>query len=284
MYLSPDGETLFTSMPTDDEITYLPGYILIFSKDGEELDKIKVDAHGFNLEFTSDSEAIVHFSSEKGMTPVKGRFERENSGKWSLKMMKDKIEQSNPFGAGLNEKELPHYQLIRTDKKKYLLSTQDQQIELKLTAAIYEAYETEGGKLVIRIGTRLVSIYDQQLEKVLEIKEQESIQSVSIGQNSLVILSKGEIRGYNHNGELLWRFSAIPKSVESKVTWHPEEHMYLWIVSNNQETIVAAISEEGSVLRSQSFNKAEYHYSITTDTETQTFVAQSNEVIRIYHI
>ncbi|MDM5332137.1 ornithine cyclodeaminase [Ureibacillus composti] len=285
MYLSPDGETLFTSMPTDDEITYLPGYILIFSKDGEELDKIKVDAHGFDLDFTSsDSEAIVHFSSEQGKTPVKGRFERDDSGKWSLIIVKDKIEQSNPFGAGLNEKELPHYKLIRTDKKKYLLSTENQQIELKLAAAIYEAYETVEGKLVVRIGTRLVSFYDQQLEKALEIKEQESIQSLSIGQNSLVILSKGEIRGFNHSGELLWRFSAIPKSTESKVTWQPEEHVYLWIVSNNQETIVAAISEEGTVLRSQSFNKAEYPYSITTDPETQTFVAQSNEVIRIYHI
>ena len=286
LYLSPDGETLFTSMPTETEITYLPGYILTYSKDGKALEKFKVNAHGFDMEFTSDSHAIVRFASDRGEQSQTGLFEHNQTGKWSLKLMNDEAieEMLYSFGAGLNEMELPIYKLRRTDKKKYLLSARDREIELKLTAAIYEAYETIEGNLVIRTGRRLVSFYNENLTKVLEIKEQENIQEISIGKNSLVILTKGEIKGWNYNGELIWRFSSIPKSYDSNVTWHSGKNIYLWIVSNNLETIVASILEDGTVLRSQAFNKTEYHRQIVADWELNTFLAQTNELISIYDI
>lgn len=282
LYLSPDGETLFTSIPSEDEITYLPGYILTYSKGGKLSGKFKVNAHGFHLEFTSDSKAIVDFAHERGEASYKGVFERNQIGKWLLKNAVEANEFA--FGAGLNEMELPTYKLTRIDKKKYILSTNNGQIDLKLSAAIYEAYETSEAKLVIRTGRRLVAFYNDQLTKILEIKEQENIQSVCLGQNSLVILTKDEIRGFNYNGELKWRYSSIPKSHDLNVTWHPGKNIYLWIISNNLETIVASISEDGAVLKSQSFDKNEYHRQIIAQPEFHTFLAQTNDLICIYSI
>jgi hypothetical protein len=281
LYLSPDGETLFTSMPSEDEITYLPGYILTYSKDGKLTGEFKVNAHGFNLEFTSDSKAIVNFAYERGEPPYKGVFERNQIGKWLLKTGEAN---EYTFGAGLNEMVLPTFKLKRMDKKQYLLSTKNHQVELKLSAAIYEAYETTDSKLLIRTGRRLVSFYNNQLVKVMEIKEQENIQSVCLGRNSLVILTKNEIRGFNYDGELKWRYSSIPKSHDPNVTWHPGKNSYLWIVSNNLETIVASISEDGTVSRSQSFDTNEYHRQIIAYPEFHAFLAQTNELISIYSI
>ena len=68
------------------------------------------------------------------------------------------------FGAGLNDISLPNFRLKRTDKKKYELENRNSKIELKFSAAIYEAYETPEHNLVLRIGTRLVSFYNMNLE------------------------------------------------------------------------------------------------------------------------
>jgi hypothetical protein len=286
LFLSPDGEVLFTSIPSGAEITYLPGHIVTFSKDGQQLNKFKVDAHGFNLDFISEDRGIVHFASERGEKSATGIFERDSKGKWKLKTIEPDVkgEEQNVFGAGLNDVKLPNFKLKRTDKKKYELESQVNKTELKLSAAIYEAYETPENNLVLRIGTRLVSFYNKNLEKVLVIKEQENIQSVTVGPNSLVIVTKGGVKGYNYKGEVIWRYSPLPKAYESSVTWIPNKNIYLWVVSNNLETIVAAISEKGTVLKSHSFNKNNYHRSILVYPEESCFVAQTNEVIQCYSI
>ncbi|OXL91409.1 ornithine cyclodeaminase [Bacillus sp. KbaB1] len=286
LFLSLDGEVLFTSIPSGSEITYLPGHIVTYSKDGQQLDKFKVDAHGFNLDFISEDRAIVHFASDRGEKSVSGIFEIDGKGKWRLKINESDVESEkrNVFGAGLNDVSLPNFRLKRTDKKKYELESRNSKIELKFSAAIYEAYETMEHNLVLRIGTRLLSFYNTDLEKILEVKEQESIQSVTLGSSSLVVVTKAEVKGYNYQGEVLWRYSALPKAFESRVLWIPSKNIYLWIVSNNLETIVAAIHENGNVLKSHSFNKNSYHHSILVYPEECCFVAQINEIIQGYSI
>lgn len=286
LFLSLDGEVLFTSIPSGAEITYLPGYIVTYSKNGQQLDKFKVDAHGFNLDFISEDRGIVHFASDRGEKSASGIFERDSKGKWKLKINELDVEseERNVFGAGLNDVKLPNFRLKRTDKKKYELESQGNKTELKFSAAIYEAYETPENNLVLRIGTRLVSLYNKKLEKVLEVKEQESIQSVTVGPNSLVFVTKVEVKGYNYKGEVLWRYSPLPKAFESSVTWVQNKNIYLWVVSNNLETIVAAIYETGTVLKSHSFNKNSYHRSILVYPEECCFIAQTNEAIQGYSI
>lgn len=245
-----------------------------------------MDAHGFNLDFISEDRAIVHFASDRGEKSVSGIFEIDGKGKWRLKINESDVESEkrNVFGAGLNDVSLPNFRLKRTDKKKYELESRNSKIELKFSAAIYEAYETMEHNLVLRIGTRLLSFYNTDLEKILEVKEQESIQSVTLGSSSLVVVTKAEVKGYNYQGEVLWRYSALPKAFESRVLWIPSKNIYLWIVSNNLETIVAAIHENGNVLKSHSFNKNSYHHSILVYPEECCFVAQTNEIIQGYSI
>ena len=72
---------------------------------------------------------------------------------------------------------------------------------------------------------------------------------MTLGSSSLVVVTKAEVKGYNYQGEVLWRYSPLPKAFESRVIWVPNKNIYLWIVSNNLETIVAAIHENGNVLK-----------------------------------
>ena len=80
------------------------------------------------------------------------------------------------------------------------------------------------------------------------------------------------------------RYSYIPKSFDSNVTWHSGKNIYLWIVSNNLKTVVASILEDGTVLRIDAFNKTEYHRPIVAEWKINTFLAQTNDLIRIYDI
>ncbi|MBA4602683.1 ornithine cyclodeaminase [Thermoactinomyces mirandus] len=286
LFLSPDGEVIFTSLPSGEEITWLPGYIVTYSKDGQQLDQFKVDAHEFNLEFMSEDRGIVLFAAERGEKPVSGIFERDRKGKWNLKINEPDVEneEQNVFGAGLNDVELPNFHIKKIDKKIYELESPVNKTELKLSAAVYEAYESPEKKLVLRTGKRRILFYNKKLEKILELKEQENIQSVTLGHNSLVVVTKGEVKGYTYEGEVLWRYSPLPKAYESRTAWVPNKKIYVWIVSNNSETIVAAISEEGTILKSHSFDKNLYHRSILVDPEESCFVAQTNEVIQGYTI
>lgn len=256
----------------------------MISKDGEINEKIKVENHGFHLEFTTDSRALIHYATESGQTPVKGILNKDYFGKWSLRNLENGIEKKNDFGQGINKIKVGEYQITRTDKKKYDIESSVHKQELKLPAAIYEAYEILGNHLVLRIGTRMVAFYNQSIEKVGDVKEEENIQAVCPGDNTFVVVTKAEIKGYDYTGEVVWRYSAIPKASEARVYWFKNLKLYLWIVSNNIESIVAFIEESGKVLKSQAFDKKEYHRSILVSVDDGWFVAQTNSEIQIYEV
>lgn len=282
MYLSLDGEHIFTSMPSEAEITYMPGHLLVFTKEGKEVAKIKVPAHGFNLEFVSNREARIWLASESRESSVRGLLQLDSNKKWEFIQIEEDMA-SEEFGAGLHHFETSNYTLERTDKKKYLLATHGKEKELKLGAAIYEAYEVNN-QLLIRTGTRALQFYNENFEKVMEIKGEESISSVVLGTEGFVVVTKKEVKGYDFEGKVLWRYGTIPKSYESKVIWINTLERYIWVLSNSHETIVASISEDGKVFNSQSFDMKLYHRTPIVSVENECFVVQTNGSIEAYSI
>lgn len=280
LFISPDGEYVFTSVPSGTEITYLPGHLQVFTNDGEDAGKLKVPAHGFTLSFTSNETATIRLSSEKGVKPVEGLLRLKPSKKWEfIQVEEDGL--GAEFGAGLNEVKTDSYTLTRTDKKKYVLKTKDKELELKLSAAIYEAYETNE-KLVFRTGTRFIAFYNKQLEKEMEIKETDTITSVVLGGSGFVVVTKKEVKGCNIEGQVIWRYSPLPKTNVSIVEWMPSKNLYVWVASNNLESIVSSINEDGKVINSQSFDKSQHHRVPIASAEQECFVIQTNACIQAY--
>jgi len=283
LYASPDKLTIFTSVPSKDQVTYEPGHIQIFSNEGKLLNKIKVDAHGFDLNFISDDTAIVKFPTEDSKIQ-QGIFKLSESGKWELTIPQHNVESEiYPFGRGLHMYKSENFKLERIDKKKYNLISNKNKLQLNPNAAVYQAIETSEGQLAFLIGTRLISFYNQALKKTWEIKENKAIQTFAVGNNSTAIMTKEEIRCYDEEGRLKWRYSSLPKS-EGTITWYPNSKLYLWAISNSNEKIVAAITEQGNVVKSQLFKTAEYHRDILTYPNQDTFIAQTNSQIEIFRL
>lgn len=283
LYLSPDGNYIFTSVPKDVEITYLPGELLILAKDGEEAGRIKVPAHGFTLDFTTEESANIELAGETAGDVVRGVLRLNYNKKWEFIEQKGDF-LSSPFGAGLNKGKTTNFSLKRTDKKKYILATKDKEVELKLSAAVYEFYEVKNRRLVLRTGTRIVTIYNENLDKIMEVKEAENITSVVVANNGFAVVTKKEVKGYNFEGELSWNYSALPKAYESTVVWNPNSQQYVWVVSNNIQTVIATISESGVIVHSQSFDKRLYHRQPIVSVEKGWFVVQTNDVIEAYKL
>lgn len=77
----------------------------------------------------------------------------------------------------------------------------------------------------------------------------------------------------------MWKYSPLPKTYESWIHWIPLSCLYVWIVVNNLETVVATLTEAGKVQNSQSFTKQDYHRPVLISSEQLRFVVQSNEPI-----
>ena len=283
LYASPDKSTIFTSVPSKDQVTYEPGHIHIFSNEGNILKKIKVDAHGFDLNFISDDTAIIKFPTEDRKFK-RGIFKLSENGEWELTIPEHDVESALfPFGRGLHFFESKYFKLERIDKKKYNLISSQNQLELNPKAAVYQAVETPEGQLAFRTGTRSISFYNQKLKKATELKESKAIQTFAVGNNSTAIMTKEEIRCYDEEGTLKWRYSSLPKS-NGILAWYPNRKLYLWILSNSNEKIVAAINENGHVVKSQLFKTAGYHRDILIYPNQDKFIAQTNSQIEIYRL
>jgi hypothetical protein len=283
-YASPDKNVIFTSAPSKEEITYKPGTFYIISSEGEVLKKQKVKAHGFHLNFLSSAKGIVRFASEEGKGQL-GIVKQDVNGNWDLDFFDDlSSDEKFPFGAGMYHFQSTHFQLDRLDKKKYTLRCGNKTSDLNLKAAVYEAMETPNFKLVFRTGKRLVTFYDQELSKILEIKESEDIQGVSVGKVSIAIMTKSEIKGYTLDGQIQWRYSVIPKTQKYQVAWIPEKEVYLWVVENPNEKMIALLTENGEVVKSQSFNARDYHRDVQIFSDEGMFAVQTNGTIRIMEV
>ena len=281
LYASPDKKTIFTSAPTKEEITYKPGHLYIISSDGKIVKKIKVKAHGFHIEFISEIKGVITFASENRGGDV-GLLEKDEKGNWSLTLVEaDFKEIAKPYGAGINHFQSEQYRLERTDKKKYKIKSSEKEEVLSFKAAAYEAQETELLELAIRTGTRLITLYNQSLENKLELKETENIQSFSFGLSSVVVVLKSEIRGYDREGNIQWRYSSLPKSDHFQIAWFPKEKLYVWEVTNVHERMLVSITEKGDIVRSESFDIREYHRAPLLVPRENAFVVQSNDVIKV---
>ncbi|MDN4523923.1 PQQ-binding-like beta-propeller repeat protein [Fictibacillus fluitans] len=286
LFLSPDGEVIYTSVPDEQEITYMPGHILLISKDGQELAKFKVPAQGFSLDFVSDSIVTVNLAFEQKEDRMKGIISKNNNGVWNLTLKQGGEESGNPtpFGAGIHYEKTPHFEISRLDKKKYVLRSNEDEMEMKVTAAIYEAYESKDNLLLLRFGKRTIQCFNASFEKVIEIKEQADIVETSLGKNTVVVATKSEVKGYSLTGDILWKYSSIPNTYSASVTWIGGKEVYLWVVTNDSESIVSSISEDGKVKNSHKFDKRSYRREFIVSPEREYFVAQTNGSIEIYGI
>lgn len=283
LYISPDKKEIFTSIPSKDQVTYEPGHIIILSNDGDVLKKIKVDAHGFDLSFVSNNKAMIKFPTE-GSKSKKAILKKDQSGGWDLNFPRYDVEnEMSPFGVGLDWFESNTFKLERIDKKVYNLISFKKQIVLNLKAAIYQVVETPEGQLSFLSGTRLLSFYNQELEKVIEIKESKAIQSFVVGNNSTAVITKEEIRCYDKEGLLKWRYSSLPKS-KGILAWYPTKKTYVWVNTSSSDTIVAAITEDGDIVKSQLFKATEYHSGIILYPKQDAFIAQTNSRIEIFRL
>src|SRR5699024_2300566 len=250
---------------------------------GKILDKIIVDAYGFDLEFITNKKGLIYFPTEDRKTET-GTLEQSESGDWRLTIAKNDIyDELHPFGRGLHSFDSKNYSLIRTDKKTYTLSNNTEEIKLKLSAAIYQAKETPNKLLAFLTGTRLISFYNQNLNTVKEIRDKKAIQNFAVGISSTAVWTKNLLNGYNAKGKLLWSYRALPKSKNS-IIWIDSFEVYIWITANSSEKIVATINEQGEVLKSQSFNSELYFREINIFPDDAKFVAQTNSSIEIYEI
>ncbi|WP_252316053.1 ornithine cyclodeaminase [Sinobaca sp. H24] len=281
LYASPDKKTIFTSAPTNEEITYKPGHFYVISSDGRVLKKIMVKAHGFHIEFISERKGVILFASETSGGDV-GILEQDEKENWSLTLVESTFKEIvKPYGMGMNHFHSEKYKLERTDKKKYKIRSIEKEDELTFNAAAYEAQETVSGEFAIRIGTRLIALYSQSLEKKLELIEAENVQTFSFGLKSVAIVLKNQIRGYDRKGNLQWRYSSLPKSIHFQIAWFPKEELYVWEVSNNQERMLISITEKGEIIKSESFDSREYYRTPLLVPEENAFIVQSNDTIKV---
>lgn len=282
-FSSPDKETIFTSVPLESEVTFEPGYILIISNEGEVLNKISVDAYGFELKFISNTMGIITFPTIDRKT-IKGTIEKNDSDDWVLSIPKKDINNYLfPYGRGLHSFESAQYKLERTDKTKYMLRSKNNELELKLSAAIYQVIETSNKELAFLTGTRLISFYSHDLSKINEIREKVAIQTFASGLNSTAIMTKNMLKGYDLEGTLKWSYRSLPKSTGS-ITWLDSLEAYIWITSNSSEKIIATINEHGDILKSQSFDGSLYNRDISVSPDNNKFIAHTNNSVEIYEV
>ncbi|MEI5906651.1 ornithine cyclodeaminase [Bacillus spongiae] len=286
LYLSPDGKFIFTSAPSESDITYLPGYILIYSEEGRMVNKIKVEHHGYHLNFTSHYNAVVNFSVDRGSERKKGILNLIDNKRWGLTIDEENGQtvSSAPFGAGLNNVATNSYYITRKGKKKYVIKSVEVEKEFTFSEAINEAHQISSGQLILRVGNRAIKIFDQNLRENVELKEKENVLSITSASSTIAVLTKTELKGYDLNGNLKWKYSSIPKASENSVTWISKKQVYLWSLSNSHIKMVASINEKGDVINSQAFDSKEYYRSIIVNENDNSFIAQTNGIIQAYCI
>ncbi|WP_214832490.1 ornithine cyclodeaminase [Exiguobacterium sp. s152] len=285
VFLSPDSEQLFVGVPLKDNVTYEPGYIVLVNKDGEKNGEIKAPANGFYIDFKSHNEAIITFSTERDNNSKIYRFYKAKSGEWKLGEQFDKNQLKNDLGPGINDIDINNYSLRRIDKKKYICRYGNRELELKLTAAIYEAFTIDQENLLIRIGNKTLVKYDSNLNKKWIVKTGNTVIKTVIGSKTLIVVSKQDVTSYClDNGQTNWRISAPPKTVLNDVFWLETLKKFIWLSGNKQEFYVTSLDEQGSILNSQLFSNLLLYNQTRFDEEQNIFIIQKSNLIEAYSI
>lgn len=285
VFLSPDSEHLFVGVPLKVNISYEPGYVVVLNKDGEDEGKIKAPAHGFHIDFQSNEEGVITFSTERGEASRIYRFHKGRTGKWKLGEQIDKGELQSDFGAGLNDIDINNFSLRRIDKKKYICRFGENEHELKLNAAIYEAYTINQENLLIRVGNKTLIRYNSNFNKLWEVKTESAAIKVVVGAETFIFVSKEDITSYNvDNGLVNWRISAPPKSALNNIVWAENMNRFIWLSGNDQEFYVASLNEQGGILNSQLFSDLSFYNQTRYDEKQNLFIIQKSTSIEAYKL
>lgn len=285
VFLSPDGENIFIGVPLKVNISYEPGFIIILNKKGEKEGQIEGPAHGFNIDFVSNDEGIVHFATDRGEEPKIFSLFKDQTKKWRLGEQRNKESLRSEFGAGIKSLKLNNFSLNRVDKKKYVGRYDNKESELKVSAAIYEAYEVSQQNLLTRIGNKTITYFNENYNKVWNVKTEESVLKVVVGISTFIVVSKEEIASYNLNdGTLIWRMSAPPKSSVNKVYWSKKMITFIWFVGNQQEYYVATINENGDVYNSKRFTDLMLFNDTVFNEDQNMFIVQKSNTIEGYKV
>jgi hypothetical protein len=285
VFLSPDREHIFIGVPLKTNISYEPGFIVVLNKDGVEEGKIKAPAHGFHIEFVSNNEGIIHFTVDRGEEPKIYQLVKDNMGKWKLGQRMNKDQLQGEFGAGISQLHSSNFSLIRTDKKKYKGYFGGREHELKVSAAIYEAYEVGQNNLLVRVGNKTITYFNQDFNKLWGIKTENAVSSVVLGINTFIVVSKDDIVAYNiADGRQNWKMAAPPKSRVNKVYWSQRMITFIWQCGNEQEFYVATVNEHGIVRNSQLFKDLTFYNDTVFSQEQNTFIIQKSKSIEGYKI
>jgi len=282
--LSPDGNTIFVGDALKDELAYAPGNLVMLNKKGKKIGQEKIPAIRFYIDKINTESGTISFTNELGTESY--HFFKNGNDSWVIgeRIVEDKMDDENEFGAGLQKIQLPHFQLERTDKKKYEVKQSDQNFEFKVSAAIYEAFETPSSDLLIRIGNKTIQLLSSKTEKVWDIKTKSNISSVIKGIEGLLVLTKEESMYYDFSGQLKWRLSTPPNPSQNMAFWLENQRVFLWGVGNQNSFIIATINEEGNIINSQHFENMNIYDGIQVIEEEGCFIIHFTDGITCLHI
>ncbi len=282
--LAPDGNTLFIGLGKGEgsDVAYDPGYLLMLNPEGKEIAKMKIPAIGFSIDYIADDRAIFMFRKEEGILLYE--YAKDEKGIWQQGKPVEKMGEKGEFGAGLYDTELADYTLKRTDKKQYEISDGTKVQEMKLSAAIYEALEITGKKLVLRIGNKSIHCLGADFQREWELKTKYNVSSLVPGEKGILIVSKEEVAFIDFQGAIKWRLSVPPNSYENQAMWVKEKGVFLWAAGNEHSLIICSISEEGKIHNSQAFQGVRRYAASHFIEEEEMFLIHFSDSVECYCI
>lgn len=211
-------------------------------------------------------------------------FTKDEKGVWRQGKPVEDIDEKGEFGAGLYEIELADFALKRTDKKQYEISDGTKVQQMKLSAAIYEAVESTGKKIVLRIGNKSIYCLGPDFQKEWELKTKHNVSSLVQGENGILLVSKEEVAFVDLMGVIGWRLSAPPNSYENQAIWVKEKGIFLWAAGNEHSLIICSISEEGKIHNSQDFKGVRRYAASHFIEEEAMFLIHFSDSVECYSI
>jgi len=266
--LSPRGDIVFVGL-WEHGLAYDPGRIIIMDDLGEVISNVKTPANPVYIHFQNPNLALLEVYDGPECKLI-----TSNRRNWKLKKCSiiDKPEDGVDFGAGLNEATIGSYVFKRTGKKVYKVFHGSNEVDLKLSAAIYELVEyLDSENILLLIGKKTIRSLSTQLEILWETKVKVNIEKIVAGFNGFLILSREEILFIDLNGQMKWSLGCPFNSYKNNAQWIKRLGLFLWEAGNNNEFQLSLITPEGQVVRCQSFKNVSTRRGIEI-TEDEKYI------------
>lgn len=248
--VSPDGDSIFVGL-WNQGLAYDPGKLLILNANGNETTTLKTTANPTHFYFKNSDYGV--FEVFKGL-PYEIR--RLGQGKWEVRELhkSDYSYKIGEFGAGLHQMSLGSYNLNRTGKKSYQISYQGIIVDLKFSAAIYEAIEIPNSdNLLLRIGNKTLSAISPKIESLWEVKTKGNIISVTKGDCGFLVLLKEEVLFITYEGKTYWRLGCPSNSYNNRATWLRTHNAFLWEAGDRNYYQITLVLSNGQIIKSEIF-------------------------------